>query len=73
MINIFGSIGIGLSLTVIAFSGIGTNTNANSSTTVETPTEQTENCSQTSVQICRSHFTDPDTGTLIEMSTLKPN
>ncbi len=73
MINLFGSIGIGLSLTLVAFSGISTNTNVNSSTTVETATEQTENCSQTSVQICRSQITDPDTGSVIDVSTLKPN
>ena len=73
MINIFGSIGIGLSLTVVAFSGIGTHTTVNSSTTVETATEQTENCSLTSVQICRSQITDPDTGSIINVSTLKPN
>lgn len=73
MINIFGGLGIGLSLTIAALGGISLNTDKHLSQTVKTTTENIENCSVTSVQICRSQMTDPDTGTLIEVSTLKPN
>lgn len=71
MMKSLSCIGIGLSLTVATLSGISINAAPHSSATTKFTPQKFENCSSTSVQICRSQIIDPHTGQVISVSNLK--